>query len=98
MNLLEPITLESIEYILEPLCSCSRNRPNWYLNEILRSGALISIRPIERDPRGQQRMVTVIQVLEESGQGKELARNSLGLIEKDQIAWLVQASSSSFLF
>jgi hypothetical protein len=34
---------ESIEYILELLCSCSRNRPNWYLNEILRSGALISI-------------------------------------------------------
>jgi hypothetical protein len=24
---------ESIEYILELLCSCSRNRPNWYLNE-----------------------------------------------------------------
>jgi hypothetical protein len=34
---------ESVEYILELLCSCSRNRPNWYLNEILRSGALISI-------------------------------------------------------
>ena len=34
---------ESVEYILELLCSCSYNRPNWYLNEILRSGALISI-------------------------------------------------------
>ena len=34
---------ESVEYILELLCSCSCNRPNWYLNEILRSGALISI-------------------------------------------------------
>ena len=34
---------ESVEYILELLCSCSCNWPNWYLNEILRSGALISI-------------------------------------------------------
>jgi hypothetical protein len=34
---------ESVEHILELFCSCSRNRPNWYLNEILRSGALISI-------------------------------------------------------
>jgi hypothetical protein len=31
-------------------------------------------RPIEHDPRGQQRIVTLIQVLEESGQGQELAR------------------------
>jgi hypothetical protein len=42
---------ESIEYILELLCSCSRNRPNWYLNEILRSGALISIRRERVPPR-----------------------------------------------
>jgi hypothetical protein len=34
---------ESVEFILELLCSCPRNRPNWYLNEILRSGASISI-------------------------------------------------------
>jgi hypothetical protein len=34
---------ESIEYIHELLCSCSLNQPIWYLNEILRSGALISI-------------------------------------------------------
>jgi hypothetical protein len=38
---------ESIEYILELLCLCSRNRPNWYLNEILRSGALISINMLD---------------------------------------------------
>jgi hypothetical protein len=31
-------------------------------------------RPIEHDPRGQQRIVTLIQVLEGSGQGQELAR------------------------
>jgi hypothetical protein len=31
-------------------------------------------RPIEHDPRDQQRIVTLIQVLEESGQGQELAR------------------------
>jgi len=31
-------------------------------------------RPIEHDPRGQQRIVTLIQVLEESGQGQEFAR------------------------
>ena len=35
--------IPSLEYILELLCSCSCNRPNWYLNKILRSGALIYI-------------------------------------------------------
>jgi hypothetical protein len=38
-----------------------------------------SWRPNEHDPRGQQRIVTLIQVLEGSGQGKELARNISGL-------------------
>jgi hypothetical protein len=33
----------------------------------------------EHDPRGQQRIVTLIQVLEGSSQGEELARNILGL-------------------
>jgi hypothetical protein len=43
-NLLEPITLGWVRWV-HPwlLCTCSRNRPNWYLNEILWSGALISI-------------------------------------------------------
>ena len=36
-------------------------------------------RPIEHDPRGQQKIVTLIQVLEGSGQDYELARNILGL-------------------
>jgi hypothetical protein len=48
-----------------------------------------SWRPIDHDPRGQQRIVTLIQVLEGSGQGQELARNSLGLFEKDRIARLL---------
>jgi hypothetical protein len=39
---------ESVEHILKLLCSCSRNRPNWYLNEILQSGALISIKLKDR--------------------------------------------------
>jgi hypothetical protein len=38
-----------------------------------------SWRPNEHDPRGQQRIVTLIQVIEGSGQGQELARNILGL-------------------
>jgi hypothetical protein len=49
---------ESIEYILELLCSCSRNRPNWYLNEILRSGALISITsPVHKPVEGKETRV-----------------------------------------
>jgi hypothetical protein len=48
-----------------------------------------SWKPIEHDPRGQQRIVTLIQVLEGSGQGQELARNILGLLEKDRIARLL---------
>jgi hypothetical protein len=38
-----------------------------------------SWKPIEHDSRGQQRIVTVIQVLKLSSQGLELARNILGL-------------------
>jgi hypothetical protein len=40
-------------------------------------------RPIEHDPRGQQRIVTLIQVLEGSGQGQELLRLFVNLEGSD---------------
>jgi hypothetical protein len=70
---------ESVEYILELLCLCPCNRPNWYLNEILQSGALISInasipnRPVYKsNPNEMKELQRQISELLENGYIKEI--------------------------